>query len=283
MNFSRFLLLSLLLLFYYTGLAQAPIKYYKKADGLAGIELKKKLHVLIKDHTTFPYTSKNTDVWDLTKETEQDSLNPEHIILLYTGASVNGAQEYNGGNGWTREHTWPKSRGDFGTRAGAGTDMHHMTAETARANSTRNNRHFDWCTQCIPLMHNGDSTGSFYDAVQYSFLPRAEVRGDIARMMFYMAVRYEGGENEPDLELVVQYDTLGQRSKAPLLGNLETLLQWHEQDPVDARERRRNEVVFKYQGNRNPFIDFPCLVPYVFGAKQEEAWELPGKAVKKKR
>jgi endonuclease I len=268
----RFFLVVAVFFFGFNLYPQTPENYYAPAYGKKGAELRLALNKIISNHKPYPYTAKTTDVWAIAKETEKDSLNPENIILIYTGASVNAAQEYNRGAGWTREHTWPKSRGDFGTKPYAGTDMHHITAETMRANATRNNRHFDWCKVCIPLMHNGDTTGSYYDEVSYSFLPRAAVRGDIARMMFYMVVRYEGEHNDPNLNLVEDYQNLPQTIKEPLLGNLKTLLQWHYQDSLSDYELRRNEVIFKYQNNRNPFIDHPDLVDYIFGSKQDSVW-----------
>ncbi len=81
--------------------------------------------------------------------------------------------------------------------------------------------------------------------------------------MFYMAIRYEGGENEADLLLVddisrvVAIDNAWKNGTDAYMGMLSTLLQWHIQDPVDDLERRRNSVVYLFQGNRNPFIDHP--------------------------
>jgi hypothetical protein len=88
------------------------------------------------------------------------------------------------------------------------------------------------------------------------------VKGDIARSQFYMAVRYEGGAGEPDLELVE--NTVLISSSAAYMGRLSTLIQWHKLDPVDAAERQRNDGVYGYQGNRNPFVDHPDWVQTVF-------------------
>lgn len=91
---------------------------------------------------------------------------------------------------------------------------------------------------------------------------RDEVKGDVARMMFYMVIRYEGDDNEPDLELT---DSLLHRSsKAPLHARLSVLLEWHINDPVNVIERRRNDIIYSYQGNRNPFIDHPEYVVLIW-------------------
>ena len=86
------------------------------------------------------------------------------------------------------------------------------------------------------------------------------MKGDIARILFYMDVRYEGGYNEPDLTLVEFSDTYPN----PEIGNLETLLEWHLLDPVDSFELNRNKVIFSWQGNRNPFIDHPEYVARIW-------------------
>ena len=106
--------------------SQVPVGYYDSAEGLFGDELKNALYVIIKGHTEFPYTASTTDTWDILKESDNDPNNEDNVILFYTGWSVNAAQEYNNGSGWTREHVWAKSRGDFGTSLGPGTDAHHL-------------------------------------------------------------------------------------------------------------------------------------------------------------
>jgi hypothetical protein len=88
-------------------------------------------------------------------------------------------------------------------------------------------------------------------------------KGDIARAVLYMAIRYEGGvdqngQGEPDLELTDDRSKIVITSASPAyMGLLSTLLAWHQADPPDAGERGRNEVIYSFQGNRNPFIDHP--------------------------
>jgi endonuclease I len=90
------------------------------------------------------------------------------------------------------------------------------------------------------------------------------VKGDVARMLFYMAVRYEGEDEEPDLELVDAVES--DNSKKPEHACLSTLQQWHASDPVDSNESRRNDLIYrKYQKNRNPFIDHPEFVAMIWG------------------
>lgn len=125
--------------------------------------------------------------------------------------------------------------------------MNHLRPTDASVNSTRNNLDFD----------NGGSehteaTGNYYDSDSWE--PRDSVKGDVARMLFYMAVRYEGDAGEVNLELNNQVNN----GTAPYHGKLAVLLEWNEQDSVDAFERNRNEIIYnQYQHNRNPFIDHP--------------------------
>ena len=220
--------------------------YYDGTAGLSGNALKSKLHTIIDDHTELSYSQ----VWDALRHTDEDPSNSNNVIEIYTGRSIS---KYNNGgyvDQWNREHVWAKSHGDFGTSRGAGTDLHHLRPSDVSVNSSRSNLDFD----------NG---GSYHhEATECrldhdSFEPRDEVKGDVARMLFYMAVRYEGDSGEVDLELTQTVNN----GKAPLHGKLSTLLQWHQQDPVSEWERNRNNIIYEsYQGNRNPFIDYPQWV-----------------------
>ncbi|WP_226582194.1 endonuclease [Halobacillus litoralis] len=223
--------------------------YYSSAAGQSGAALKQSLHNLIDDHTELSYSA----VWDALRHTDEDPNNAGNVLLLYSGDSY--SKYDNGGyvDDWNREHVWAKSHGDFGTSMGAGTDLHHLRPTDVSVNSARGNLDFD----------NGGS--AYYDAPDTysdgdSWEPRDEVKGDVARMVFYMAVRYEGDSGELDLEVA---DTTG--TSGPFLGKLSTLKSWHANDPVDDFERRRNEVIYTdYQGNRNPFIDHPEYVEQIW-------------------
>ena len=226
--------------------------YYAAAAGKSGEALKTALHGIISGGvTTLSYDA----VWNALKATDQDPGNPANVILVYSGTSR--SKTLNGGDAgdWNREHVWAKSHGDFGTAAGPGTDLHHLRPEDVRVNAERDNKDFDTGGTAV-----AGAPGNRTDADSWE--PRAAVRGDVARMIFYMAVRYEGGDAGPDLEVD---DAVGSGS-APRLGRLSALRQWHAQDPPDAFERRRNELIFTaYQHNRNPFIDHPEWVTAVFG------------------
>lgn len=222
----------------------AQDEYYNSAFLLQGETLKAKLHSLIKGHKEYPYTASSTYVWDILKETDKDTANADNVILIYSGRSVDAAQEYNSGAGWTREHVWAKSRGDFGTDEGAGTDAHHLRPCDNSINSKRNNRNFDNCINCVDVIDEGENTGSKTDDDLWTFEPRDQVKGDVARMIFYMAIMYEGTDGEIDLELQNAY--LDKSDKAPYHSHLSTLLIWNKQDPVDNFERNRNEIIYSF-------------------------------------
>jgi len=217
--------------------------YYNNAIGKTGLELKKELHNIIDDHTKLSYSA----VWEALRDTDEDPNNKNNVILLYTGRSQGKLTNGSGVDNWNREHVWAKSHGDFGTTAGAGTDLHHLRATDVSVNSSRGNLDFD-----NGGVNHSEATECKYDSDSWE--PRDSVKGDIARMLFYMAVRYEGDNGEIDLELNEKVNN----NKDPYMGKLSVLLKWNEQDPVDDLERKRNEVIFtKYQHNRNPFIDHP--------------------------
>ncbi|MFJ7753134.1 endonuclease [Peribacillus muralis] len=217
--------------------------YYDTAIGKSGSSLKNALHEIIDDHVEISYAN----VWDALRETDEDPNNANNVILLYTGRSQGKTVNGSGVNDWNREHVWAKSHGDFGTTLGPGTDLHHLRPADVSVNSTRNNLDFD-----NGGSEHSEAKGNYYDSDSWE--PRDGVKGDVARMLFYMAVRYEGDDGEIDLELNNQVNN----GTAPYHGKLSVLLKWNEQDPVDAFERKRNEVIYnKYQHNRNPFIDHP--------------------------
>ncbi|MDS0526029.1 endonuclease [Clostridium sp. SHJSY1] len=217
--------------------------YYISAVGKTGTTLKSTLHKIISNNTKLSYSA----IWDGIRDTDEDPNNSNNVILLYTGRSQGKNTNGSGVDNWNREHVWAKSHGNFGTSIGAGTDLHHLRAADASVNSTRGNLDFDEGGN-----PDKEATQCKYDSDSWE--PRDSVKGDIARMLFYMAVRYEGENGEPDLELNEKVNN----GTAPYFGKLSTLLKWNAEDPVDVTEMRRNDIIYnKYQHNRNPFIDHP--------------------------
>lgn len=224
--------------------------YYDDAAGKTGDALKDALHTIISDQTKLSYSA----VWDALKVTDQDPGNSNNVILLYSG--ISRSKSLNGGDtgDWNREHVWAKSHGGFGTSTGPGTDIHHLRPSDVRVNSVRGNKDFDNGGSAFT-----DSGGSLTDSD--SFEPRDAVKGDVARMIFYMAVRYEGTDGWPDLEVNGQVNN----GSNPYMGKLSVLKAWHQEDPPDSFEKRRNDVIHdSFQHNRNPFIDHPEWVESIW-------------------
>nr|WP_227467964.1 endonuclease [Nocardioides lijunqiniae] len=227
-----------------TGGGAHDATYWAPAIGKTGPALESALHAIIsRGVTRLSYDQ----VWGALRDTDEDPANPANVIELYTGDSISENDNGGGVQQWNREHVWAKSHGDFGTATGPGTDIHHLRPEDVTVNSDRGNLDFD-----DGGTENDEAPGNYADADSWE--PRDEVKGDVARMILYMSVRYEGGDGFPDLEV---NDTVSNGS-APGHGRLSTLLEWNAQDPPSAFERRRNDVIFEdYQHNRNPFIDHP--------------------------
>jgi hypothetical protein len=244
----------------------APVGYYNALHGLSGSALKQALQDIIADSLTVRAHCYG-DITSILMQADRNPENNNQIWQMYVEsprAKLDFQTTGSGTGTWNREHIYPQSRGGFsnGTSDTADgitiylptnandilaghADAHHIHAEDANENSTRNNKDYGGTD------YNGPS-GS-----QHSW------RGDVARALFYMAVRYNGlsvvSGNPPD-------NTLGQ------LGDLDSLLSWHQSDPRDDFEMNRNNYIYTWQQNRNPFIDLPELAAYIFGNKQTDVW-----------
>ncbi len=272
--------------------AQAPEGYYDAVDASDPERLRATLHEVIDDHQRYPYTSFETDTWDILEEAQRDPEDPQRIITLYRNSSEpwrgGGEQVYN------REHTWPRSYG-FPDNDGVSpnypfTDTHALFLSDADYNSARSNKPFEDCVGEVPdgceewpAEQRGPQTtptpgfsnwtaGDFTEGRWQVWDGR---KGDVARAILYMDIRYEGGTHgvtgasEPDLRLtndraLIDSGRTGRNEDVAWMGMLDTLLAWHLEDPPDEVERRRHEVIASYQGNRNPFIDHPEWVECLY-------------------
>ena len=265
--------------------AETPAGYYDSVNTSNPAALRASLHDIIDDHQRFPYTSSSTDTWDILEVADQDPDNANNIIDIYKNASYTKA---GGGNSfYNREHTWPKSYGfpDDGSSNYPYTDAHHLFLSDSSYNSSRSNKPYANCTadcsEKSTLNNNnrgggaGEANwtgGSFSDGSWQTWSGR---KGDTARALMYMAVRYEGGAHgdtgvsEPDLILtddrsLIASSNTGSNISVAYMGLKSVLLQWHKEDPVDDFERRHNDAVYAFQGNRNPFVDHPEYAACVF-------------------
>jgi len=225
------------------------LEYYESAINLRGDLLKITLNNIINDgFINLLYY----DAIEVLENSDKDPNNSNNVILVYPGeygesvptGSFPGTIKYPNGYYWNREHVWPQSRLGVGVKYGdddfpsKATDIHNLKPADPDENSARSNDYFDWI-----------DTNDTYE-------PRDEVKGDIARILFYMATMYF------DLSL---NDDILTGSSFKTMGILSVLLEWNSLDPVDDFERNRNEVIYSYQGNRNPFIDYPEFADLIWG------------------
>lgn len=237
--------------------------YYDSANGLTSTNLRAALHAIIRNHTVIPYSSSSFDTSDALKILDEDPSNTNNVVLLYARRSE-PKSTFGTPTGWNREHMWPNSYG-IDDRHPAYSDLHNLRAEDIDVNSARGNKYYDRSNTnaafyTFPAHVEAQTCSTDHD----SWEPPAPVKGDIARAMFYMDVRYEGDSGtEPDLKLTEGFGLI--TATNDFMGRLITLLAWHELDPVDDGERQRNEKVFQlYQHNRNPFVDHPDWVREIF-------------------
>ncbi|WP_425656806.1 endonuclease [Tenacibaculum ascidiaceicola] len=239
-------------------------EYYKDVDfTLTGSSLKDVLATeIIDSHTTFlDYTP---GIWNVLKQSDLDPTDNTKVVLIYGYDDTDGnyvtdrtrSKDANGGNtgDWNREHVFPKSLGtpDLGT-SGPGADAHHLRPSDVSFNSQRGNKLF-----ATGSGNAGDVSGNWY--------PGDEWKGDVARMMMYMYLRY-GSQCLPKnvaVGSVVASDS----------NMVDLLLEWNAQDPVSDLEIQRNYIVANEQGNRNPFIDNPYLATVIWsGNEAENTWK----------
>lgn len=197
-------------------------RLYDSCEGLRDDALKASLNKLVKDHSSYNYTEARKLMFG-----SVDNVNGM-VECIYTGKKIktSGIPSHSIMNA---EHSWPQSKGAKGI---AKTDLHHLFPCDSNVNSRRGNSPFAYVSH--PTWQEGGSKSD-----KASFEVRKEKRGDIARALFYFSVRYN-----------MRIDSKQEQ----------VLKEWHEQDPVDAYEKRRNDKIQNFQNNRNPFIDRPEFV-----------------------
>ncbi|OUD36338.1 endonuclease [Flavobacterium sp. FPG59] len=261
---------SVLLFFFITVMsAQAPSGYYSTATG-SGYTLKTQLYNIIKGHTDQGYSG----LWTTyaTSDRDRQNENDNTIFDLYSEIQ-NGPDPYNytlttnqcgtyavEGDCYNREHIIPQST--FNSAAPMVSDAHFIPPTDGKVNGLRSSfPHGNVATASTTTL-NGSKLGTsavsgFTGTV---FEPAAAFKGDIARMYFYFATRYEN--------TVAGYPYAmfnGSSNQVFTTAFLNVLLSWHANDPVSSREIERNNAIYARQGNRNPFIDNPSYVNAIWG------------------
>lgn len=245
----------------------APNGYYDSLEGLSGNALKLALQNIIANPAVV-HAHNYGDITDILKVADQNPLNSNKVWLMYveqSRAKIDFQETSSNIGKWNREHIYAQSRGGFADAtsswadginiwlptnandiAAGHADAHHIRAEDGAENSTRSNRNYG-------VDYNGPAgnAGSW--------------RGDVARSLFYMAVRYNGLS-------VINGNPIDSPTTSGTIGDLASLLQWNSSDPRDDFEMNRNNYIYTWQVNRNPFIDYPSLANYIFGANYGQPW-----------
>ena len=247
-----------------TAPAQPPAGYYDPASGLTGTALQQALHDIIDEHTSVTYADlwtcfQNTDkkpdgtVWDMYSDIPGGT--PAYTFTFLTSQCGDYSKE---GDCYNREHSFPKSW--FNDATPMYTDLFHIYPTDGWVNNKRGNLPYGETGDPSWTSTNGSMVGpsSVPGYEGEVFEPIDEYKGDFARTYFYMATRYYGEDSEwPGSDM-----TDGAR---PEPWALAMLLAWHRADTVSTKETNRNNEVFKYQDNRNPFIDDPDFAEKIWG------------------
>ena len=245
--------------------------YYQNANGKKGEALKTALHNIIKNHKTLSYSGLE-EYYQLT-----DKRPDGHVRDWYSNiTNYNWNQHGNSseGAGWNKEHTVPQSW--FAEASPMKSDIIHVVPTDAKINNMRSSYVIAEVGSISKASANNYSILGSCKTSGYSgtvFEPNDEIKGDIARIYFYMATCYQDklkNWSKGEVKKVFTDDAY------PGLQQwyLNMLFRWSQQDPVDEVERARNNAVASndVQQNRNPFVDYPGLEEYVWGSKKEEVF-----------
>ncbi len=232
--------------------APPPANYYQTINTQTGDALKAELQAIISGQRGYPVVVKSYDQIRDILLNDVDSVGSNNVKLFYT-SEIRSASQW--GSTINREHLWPQS---YGVGSGpSNSDMHHVHLCDSNLNSSRGNDLFGnvnigSATVYYPALAVNDRSYSVGTTFQVS----NNRKGDAARAILYMDTRYS------HLSLISTGQSLGPNQ----FGYLDQLIQWHNEDPVDAWESNRNDRVFFYQNNRNPYIDHPEWVSLVYGS-----------------
>jgi len=208
-------------------------------------------------HRSFPYTSSRTDTWDVLKEADADPAAAANVWLLYADRSTNGAQEYNSGAGWTREHLWPQSlaRYEASSNDEPATDLHALRAALQSCNSHRSNHVFGAVPHTVWAPSHTDCPLLMCESGVCE--PHDSIKGEIARALMYMALRYDGADDVSASS--GPEDWLDLKLADVSNGGEALLASWSDAHSPGATEIARDAIIASRQGFGNPFVADPTL------------------------
>ncbi len=254
---------------------------YSALNGKKGNDIRTALHAIIKDHKVLSYNN----VWASATDADDRGDGTNNIWDMYTSCTFSKWDKCGSGESteececYNREHSLPKSWWGGDTSEPMYTDLHHVIPTDRFANEKRSAWPLGEVTNVIWTSSNGskEGYGTFGSSGNNeTFEPADEYKGDFARIYFYMATCYmdknftAGGKG---------YKVFSSGSANFVTTALNLYLKWHRNDPVSDKERKRNNAVEKKQGNRNPFVDEPDLVEYIWGNKKTVVYNCGNSAV----
>lgn len=249
--------------------AQIPAGYYYQAHGKTGAELKTALHNIIKEASMLKYGSGEGATWEGFFYTDQ---NPDGSVFDMYSNETRYFNGFNGIDGMHIEHSLPNSWWG-GIKNNAYKDLYHLYPADATMNMSKSNNPLGEVSG-TPIRDNGlskmgkNSFGNTYTG--NCFEPADIYKGDFARSYFYIATAYEDYAS-------LWNSPMMQNNTWPVWQSwaLQLLMEWNKNDLKSTREEERAEAVYKIQGNRNPFIDYPDLVDYIWGDKTSTPYPFP--------
>ena len=269
--------------------AQVPSNYYDSAAGLTGYTLKSELASIISANYNAQSYDDLRDLYAISDNDEYyDNGQQTNTILDLYSENPNGADPYNfsatnnndrcgnysgEGDCWNREHIFPQ--GFFNQLEPMRSDAHHVIPTDGFVNGGRSNLPFGEVNTSgsgIRTYQNGSRKGPSATPGYNGdvFEPLDEFKGDIARMLLYFATRYEDrfNDNRWDSPNATNDPRDGSQDQYYEQWYIDLLLSWHAQDPVSQREIDRNNDVYNFQNNANPFIDNPQYVDMIWNSSQ---------------
>ena len=269
----HYLLLLLAAIVGMTAAAAVPSGYYNNANNKSDQALMAALHSIIDGHTKRSYQQ----LWSDFKSTDCNgtTIIDRYSTTQYTYSSDQCGNYSGVGDCYNREHSIPNSWWGGSDSDTAYTDLHHMFPVDGWVNNERGNHPFGDCANGVAKGTGklGTCTFSGYNGTVFEVAD--EYKGDFARVYFYFATRYMtrmSNYTSGTGNVVFTASTyLGLTNWA-----INQLLEWHRNDPVSTLETRRNDAVYGIQKNRNPFVDYPELVEYIWGNKKGSVWNPSG-------
>ena len=293
MKTTRYILAFVLAVWCAGNLYAITSSYYTAIDGKSGSDLRNALYEITKvgpanghNYDKLWTAYKTTDVYPSDSTGKAGKIWDMYSNVLFT-VSTNQCGNYsNVGDCYNREHSLPKSW--FNEATPAYYDLGHIVPTDGKVNGQRSNYPFGECASGTRLTNGtkkglgklGTSTFTGYTSIGTVFEPDDIYKGDFARMYLYMVVRYKPG-NTNNVNLAASGDGTKMFNSTDVNYGLTDysvalLLKWHRQDPVSQKEIDRNNGMQTVQNNRNPFIDYPELVEYLWGNNAGQTVNLSG-------